>query len=61
VGSRNFKNEEALAHGGPQRPMEKNDFLRNFPENDGTFDALVTNAAKSLMELLKNPSLKRYY
>jgi hypothetical protein len=57
VCSRNLKNEEALAHGGPQQ----NVFPRKFPENDENHVTLVTNTAKSLMELLKDPSLKRYY
>ena len=34
---------------------------RKSPENDENLVTLITNTAKSLMELLKNPSFNRYY
>lgn len=34
---------------------------RKCPENDEKLVTLITNTAKSLMELLKNPSFNRYY
>jgi hypothetical protein len=46
---------------GRSAPGKKLYTRRKSPENDETLVTLITNTAKSLMELLKNPSFNRYY
>jgi hypothetical protein len=61
VCSRNFKNEEAISTVGRSAPGKRMYSSRKSPENDENLVTLITNTAKSLMELLKNPSFNRYY